>query len=119
VFCGEFTAGGLTVGVDNGKLVIQNEGKIPKFVESVDQITFSGNNARKRGRPTLYVTERCVFELVPEGLKLAEVAPGIDIQRDIISRMKFKPIVPDQVPLMDPDIFQDAPFGLETKIATR
>lgn len=111
VFCGEFTAGGFDGGIDNSKLVIQQEGKVAKFVEAVEQITFSGKQARKKGHSVLYVTERCVFQLVPEGLLLKEVAPGVDMQRDILERMRFRPIVPDEVPLMDGAIFREGPMG--------
>lgn len=119
VFCGEFTAGGLEVSVDGGKLTIRREGKIQKFVENVEQITFSGAQARQRNRPTLYVTERCVFELVPEGMKLVEIAPGVDLERDILAHMKFRPIIPSEIPPMDPDIFQEKPFHLREKIKNR
>ena len=116
VFCGEFTAGGLDVAVESGRLVIRNEGAIPKFVEAVEQITFSGKLARKGHRPTLFVTERCVFTLVPEGLMLTEIAPGVDVERDILARMRFRPILPETVAPMDPDIFVDKPFRLIDKV---
>ncbi|MCL4216539.1 MAG: acyl CoA:acetate/3-ketoacid CoA transferase [Candidatus Hydrogenedentes bacterium] len=107
IFCGEFTAGGLKLSVDGGRVSIVQEGKVPKFIEAVQQITFSGGNAVTREQDIMYVTERCVFRLTPEGLVLAEVAPGIDIERDIIAHMNFAPIVPDDVPLMDAAIFQE------------
>ncbi|HRT66692.1 MAG TPA: CoA-transferase, partial [Candidatus Hydrogenedentes bacterium] len=98
VFCGEFTAGGLDARAEDGQLVIHREGKAAKFVENVDQITFSGRQAMRDGQEVIYVTERCVFRLVPEGMQLAEVAPGVDIQRDLLGHMAFKPIIPDSVP---------------------
>jgi len=113
LFCGEFIAGGLKAGVEDGKLVIAQEGKAAKFVEQVQQITFSGDFAREHNREVLYITERCVFELTHEGLVLREVAPGIDVQRDVLDNMAFRPIVPDQVPLMDPAIFREPAMGLE------
>ena len=112
LFCGEFVAGGLDAAADDGNLVIRQEGKVPKFVDQVQQITFSGKVAREKGQEVLYITERCVFKLVPEGVMLAEVAPGVDIAQDILARMQFAPIVPDEVPLMDPAIFRDSPMGL-------
>ena len=115
LFCGEFIAGGLDAGVDNGKLVIRQEGKVMKFVDAVQQITFSGKVARQRGQDILFVTERCVFKLVPEGLMLIEAAPGIDIERDILARMQFAPIMPEEVSLMDAAIFEETPMGLGTQ----
>ncbi len=110
IFCGEFAAVGFEATVKDGQLRIQHEGKIVKFVETVEQITFSGKQARKDKRAVLFVTERCVFQLVSEGLLLKEIAPGIDLQRDILDRMAFRPIVPDEVPLMPEAIFCDAPM---------
>jgi len=90
-------------------------GKVKKFVRRVEQITFSGKHAIESGRPVLYVTERCVFRLTREGLELAEVAPGIDIERDILAQMEFKPIVRNPT-LMERAIFQPAPMGLKDKL---
>jgi propionate CoA-transferase len=118
IFCGEFTAGGLDAGVEDGRLVIRQEGKVQKFVEAVQQITFSGEFARQDGQEILFVTERCVFRLVPEGLLLAEVAPGIDVQRDILDRMGFKPIVPDEVPLMNAALFREPAMGIKRATAS-
>lgn len=112
LFCGEFTAGGLDAVVDNGQLVIRQEGKAKKFVEAVQQITFSGRFASEHGQEILYVTERCVFRLTTEGLLLTEVAPGIDVERDIVAQMGFRPIVPSEVPLMNPAIFLEEPMRL-------
>jgi propionate CoA-transferase len=112
VFCGEFTAVGLDAAIEGGRLVIRREGTVHKFIDSVQQITFSGKVARENGREIMYVTERCVFRLVPEGLLLAEVAPGVDIKRDILGRMGFMPILPGEIPPMNPDIFHDAPLLL-------
>ncbi|MDY6825623.1 MAG: CoA-transferase [Bacillota bacterium] len=96
VFCGTFTAGGLEVSIENGKLKINREGKIQKLVEHVDQITYSGKYAREIKQPAVYVTERAVFRLEPEGLTLIEIAPGIDLEKDVLAVMGFKPrISPD------------------------
>ena len=115
VFAGTFTAGGLEIAVEDGKLKILKEGKQRKFVEKVGQISFSGQYAYDRGRMVLYVTERCVFRRVRAGLALIEVAPGIDIERDILAHMGFKPIIgePD---VMDLRIFRPEPMGLETHL---
>ncbi|MDD4715760.1 MAG: 3-oxoacid CoA-transferase [Oscillospiraceae bacterium] len=111
VYCGTFTTGGLRIGVDNGKLIIKQEGKVKKFLNHVEQITFSGEYAAKVGQPVLYVTERAVFALTPEGVELKEIAPGIDLEKDVLALMEFKPIIKD-VKLMDERIFKDEKMGL-------
>jgi len=115
VFVGTFTAGGLKLAVEDGKLRIANEGRARKFVKKVEQITFSAAQARKTGTPVLYVTERCVFRLGAEGIELIEVAPGVDIERDILAQMDFQPLVytPAQ---MDLAIFRPEPMGLKDKL---
>jgi len=112
VFAGTFTAGGLKIAVDDGKLRIVQEGRSRKFVKQVGQVTFSGAYARQAGQPVLYVTERCVFRLTDRGLTLTEVAPGIDIERDILAHMDFRPTV-DNPKLMDARIFRPDVMGLE------
>jgi len=111
VFVGTFTSKGLEAKVSNGKLVIVQEGQIKKFVNNVNQITFSGEYARNVGQKVLYVTERAVFELRQEGLTLIEYAPGIDIQKQIIDNMEFAPIVADDVRQMDSKIFKTQPMN--------
>ncbi len=111
VFAGTFMAGGLEIKIEDGKLKIVKEGRSRKFVSAVEQITFSGAFAQSRTQPVIYVTERCVFELTPVGLELIEVAPGVDIERDIIANMDFRPIINKPMP-MDPRIFVDEPMGL-------
>ena len=112
VFAGTFTAGGLQVEVKEGKLRILREGRSRKFVKKVEQITFNGDYAAEKGQPVLYVTERCVFRRGPEGMELAEIAPGIDIERDILAHMDFEPII--RVPkLMAAAIFRDDPMQLD------
>jgi len=80
---------------------------VQKFVEEVEQITFSGDYALQKGTEVVYITERAVFKLTPEGLALTEVAPGIDIQRDIFAHMAFRPNMPVQPKIMDHRIFID------------
>lgn len=111
VFAGTFMAGGLRVALEGGQLRILAEGKTRKFVDAVEQITFSGPVAAGKGQSVLYVTERCVFRLQAEGLQLIEVAPGIDIERDILSQMAFRPVI-GQVKLMDARIYQAGRMGL-------
>jgi len=93
VFVGTFTAGGLEVKFANGKLKILKEGRSHKFVPSVSQITFSGRYSQEMEQKIIYITERCVFKMTPNGLELTEIAPGIDIQADIIDHMGFAPII--------------------------
>ena len=106
-----FTASGLKVGVEDGKLVIHQEGKVQKLIPEVEQVTFSGDYAAKHGQPVLYVTERAVFELTTEGVELKEIAPGVDLQKDVLDQMGFTPIMKD-VKTMDSRIFQAGPMGL-------
>ena len=115
VFIGTFSAGGLKVAVQEGELTILQEGRHRKFVEAIEQVTFSGEYAARLGKRVLYVTERCVFALTPEGLELIEVAPGIDLERDILSQMAFRPIV-RQPALMDARIFRPEPMGLKDSL---
>ncbi|MCJ2008063.1 malonate decarboxylase subunit alpha [Methylobacterium sp. E-041] len=111
VFAGTFTSGGLVTEIDEGRLRIVQEGRSRKFVGSVEQNTFSGPFAQERRQPVLYVTERCVFNLTQAGLELIEVAPGIDIGRDILAHMDFTPVIENPIP-MDPRIFRDEPMEL-------
>lgn len=111
IYCGTFTAGGLKEKCEDGKLIITQEGRNKKFKKDVEQITFSGSYALSVNQPVLYVTERAVFRLTPEGLELTEVAPGIDIEKDILAYMDFRPIIKDVKP-MDSRIFEDKPMGL-------
>jgi len=118
VFVGTFTAIGLKVSAENGKCKIDNEGKSIKFIENVEHITFSGAYASQKGQPVIYITERCVFELTEKGMKLTEIAPGIDLNRDILEQMSFKPLYDETVPLMDPRIFVDEPMGIKKDLFT-
>jgi propionate CoA-transferase len=93
VFVGTFTAGNLEIALEDGKLRIVEDGKARKFVDEVEHRTFSGPEAHRRGMSVLYVTERCVFRLCAEGLELMEIAPGIDLQKDILDRMDFVPVM--------------------------
>ncbi len=115
VFAGTFTAGGLQVAVEDGALRILHEGRSSKFRDSVFQITFAGARAARLGQPVLYVTERCVFELTREGLRLAEIAPGIDLERDILAHMGFRPII-DTPRVMDLALFSPQPMDLRSRL---
>lgn len=112
LFCGTMTAGGLKETIENGRLVILEEGKKIKFKKSVEQITFSAEFSQKHKQKVLFITDRCVFQVTDQGLKLTEVAPGISIEKDILPYMEFKPMISDSVSTMDIRLFTDAPIGL-------
>ncbi len=99
VFCGTLTSDGLEVEVNSGQLTIRREGRIKKFVAQVEQVSFSGVLASRKRQDVLYITERAVFRLTTEGLELIEVAPGIDVQRDVLDQMDFRPILRDVQPM--------------------
>ena len=106
-FLGTFTSGGLEVECADGGLRIVHEGKVGKFVAEVDHLTFSGNYARERGQAVTYITERAVFRLDGDGLCLVEIAPGIDLERDVLGQMTFAPRVADDLAIMDPALFAE------------
>jgi propionate CoA-transferase len=116
VFVGTFGAGRLRINVAGGKLAILEEASARKFVESVEHVTFSGAYAAARGQRVLYVTERCVFGLRPDGLELTEVAPGIDIERDILALMDFRPLIRRDPIAMDARIFREGPMDLRERL---
>jgi propionate CoA-transferase len=93
VFCGTFTTDGLEVAYEGDRLRIVREGRVAKFVKDVQQVSFSGPIAREAERDVMFVTERAVFRLLRDGIELIEVAPGIDVQRDVVSKMEFLPII--------------------------
>lgn len=116
-FCSTFTSGGLKVAFDPEKGVqILQEGKYKKFVSKVQQISYNGKLACERGQKMWFITERCVFELTPDGMKLIEVARGIDIQKDILDQMEFKPIIAEDIKEMDMSLYIDGKFGLREDI---
>jgi len=118
VFVGTFTAGDLKVSVQGEKLWIDKEGKAKKFIGQVEHVTFSGKYAIMKNQPVLYITERCVFSLTKEGMELIEVAPGIDVGKDILPLMDFKPIIREPLGLMDERIFRLEPMGLREDLLT-
>jgi propionate CoA-transferase len=112
-FVGTLTAQGLRIGVDPGSGVrIEQEGTLPKFVPAVREISFNGRLARERGQQVRYVTERAVFELAEDGLVLTEVAPGVDVEGDVLARMGFRPRVAEQLRTTDTRVYADGPMGL-------
>lgn len=112
VFCGTLTAGGAKLEIVDGALRIEQEGKFKKFVGEAEQITYSGEYARKRGQEVLYVTERAVFEMTPEGLVLIEIAPGIDLEQDVLAQVDFPVRVSPTLRQMDAAILAVGQMGL-------
>jgi acyl CoA:acetate/3-ketoacid CoA transferase len=119
VFCGSLTAGGLKGEVRDGALLIKEDGKVTKWVPQVEQITLNAGRAYAQGQDVLYITERAVFRLGAQGPELVEIAPGIDIERDIKARIGFPLKVFDGFRSMDARIFKDSPIGLKGEFATQ
>ena len=116
VYCGTFTTGGLQVAIRDGNVVILREGMIKKFVKQVEHLTYSGAFARKRGQSVLFVTERGVFRLGEKGPILIEIAPGIQLENDILTQMEFVPQIAPDLKKMDPRIFREEPLGIRDEI---
>ena len=112
VFCGTLTSGGLKLRIGNGEVTISTEGRFRKYVPRVEQVTFNAQRAFAQRQRVLYVTERCVFTLGPDGPVLTEVAPGIDIDRDIRPQVGFAVTTAERVQTMDQRIFATGPMGL-------
>ncbi len=119
IFMGTFTAVNLEEKVEDGKLVIVKDGEKAKFVDKVQQITFSAKQAIKNNQEILYVTERCVFKLTKEGVALIEIAPGVDLQKDILDHMEFKPIISNDLKEMDKRIFQDKKMDIKGEFLSK
>lgn len=111
IFCGNFV-GKAKVQVGDGKITVLEEGKIKKFVKDVEQITFSGQYAGEN-QEVLYITERCVFKLINKKVTLIEIAPGLDLEKDILAQMDFKPEIAEDLKLMDAGIFCENWGGLK------
>jgi len=116
IFSGTLTAGDLDIAWEDGRTVIRKEGRHQKFVPQLEQICYSASMGRAWGQVALFVTERAVFRVGPRGLELIEIAPGLDPERDVISKMGFRPVVSNELKLMDPRIFRPARMGLTTDI---
>lgn len=111
-FVGTLTASGFAAGVEEGRLIIRSEGRVNKFVEEVDEISFSGSMATDQGQEVYYLTERAVFRLQAGEVVLVEVAEGLDPESDVIAHMDFAPKVADDLGRMDPRLFREEPMGL-------
>ncbi|WP_026476994.1 acyl CoA:acetate/3-ketoacid CoA transferase [Alkaliphilus transvaalensis] len=112
IFCGTFTAGGLDIEINDGKLNIKQEGKVKKFISQVEHITFSGEYAIETEQTVIYITERAVFHLNKDGIILTEIAPGVDLQKDVLDQMEFAPTISSDLKIMDSKIFGSEKMGL-------
>lgn len=117
IFCGTFTSGGLDIQIEDEKIRIKKEGKYKKLIPNVDQITFSGEFAREHQQEVYYITERAVYILKDEGLELIEIAPGIDLKKDILEQMDFEPIINKNLKIMDKIIFKPEKMNIK-KLST-
>lgn len=116
IFCGTFTAGGLRESFCGGKLVIEQEGKNKKFLQKIDQITYHGKMGFENGQEVLYITERAVFRVTRGGLELIEIAPGVDLDRDVLAQMEFCPKISDHLSTMDSVLFGEGLVGLQRQM---
>lgn len=112
VFSGNFNAGA-KMRIEDGRLIIDREGKVAKFVEAVDQVSFSGERAHEQGQDVTYVTERCVIRLIEGRLVVTEIAPGLDLQRDVLDQAATELLVADELKEMDAALFRPEPIGLK------
>ena len=116
---GTFTALNLEEKIENGKLIITHEGKKSKFVNQVQQITFSAKQALKNNQDILYVTERGVFKLTKEGVTLIEIAPGVDLKKDILEQMDFTPVIAKNLKIMDERIFRKEKMNIKEEFLSK
>jgi propionate CoA-transferase len=119
VFSGTFTSGGLEIGWQHGTTKIAQEGRHKKFVQRVQQMSYNAAYGRQRGQAVLYVTERAVFRRADDGLELVEIAPGVDLARDLLAHMEARPRISPALKEMDPRLFRPEPMGLASDLATR
>lgn len=119
IFSGTFTAGGLNVVWESGLTRILREGGFRKFTRKLEQISYNGAFAQERGQEALYVTERAVFRRGPDGIELVEIAPGVDMESDILARMDFRPRISGDLKEMDPRLFLDKPMGLAADLMSK
>ncbi len=119
VFGGTLTAGKSEIGFADGRISIRREGDKRKFVSAVEQITYNGAYGREQGQNALYVTERATFRLVEGGLELIELAPGADLEKDILAQIDFRPQISPDLKLMDRRLFLPQPMGLLKDLAKR
>jgi len=119
IFSGTFTAGSLNIFWEDGLTHISQEGKYKKFVEPLDQISYHGPYAQERDQEALYITERAVFKRGTNGLELIEIAPGVDLEKDILDQMSFKPEISPGLKTMDARIFREEPMEIKSDLKTK
>ncbi|WP_338819728.1 Caffeate CoA-transferase [Moorella thermoacetica] len=119
IFCSTFTTGGLKVDFVDGKVKILQEGSIKKLVKQVQQISFSGLLARQKKQKVHFITERAVFELQEDGPVLVEIAPGIDLEKDVLNQMEFRPRIAEPLRVGDPCIYNQGKYGLKEIITAK
>ena len=107
MLCGTLRAGGLKTEVADGKITITQEGEFEKMIPQCQEITFSAKQALKQGQEVVYITERAVFKLTDQGVMLTEIAPGVDLEKDIIAQMGFRPLISEDLKTMDERIFKE------------
>ncbi|BBB27515.1 acyl CoA:acetate/3-ketoacid CoA transferase [Amphritea japonica] len=112
-FLGTFTSGSQQLEIHNGELNVIRNGSVKKFLKQVQQITFNGQYAIEQGQKVTFITERAVFILTSEGLKLTEIAPGVDLKKDILDQMDFRPLIDNNLTPMDPRLFKEGPMNLQ------
>jgi acyl CoA:acetate/3-ketoacid CoA transferase len=115
VFSGYFTAGRKDIAITDGVLEIRQDGDVAKFVPEVAQVTFSGEMGSRRGQDVIYVTERAVLRLIDGRLTVVEIAPGVDLERDVLARAEIELEVSDELKLMDARLFTEDALGLELR----
>ena len=114
IFCGTLTAGGVQYDITDHGLQLVRAGKFKKVVRHVQQVTFSGQLARKKDQKVIYITDLCVFELTDQGLLLTEIAPGVDLEKDILAHVEFDVAVAPQLKTTNPIVYRDK-LGLKEK----
>jgi propionate CoA-transferase len=119
IFSGAFTAGDVEISWPTGRTVITREGRFNKFVARLEQVSYNGQFAQARNQEALYITERAVFRRSKMGLELIEIAPGIDLDGDILAHMDFRPHISENVTIMDPRLFREQKMGLIQDIAEK
>jgi propionate CoA-transferase len=119
IFSGTFTAGSLEMSWPEGRTIIRKEGRFHKFVSNLEQVSYNGPFAGKRGQEALYITERAVFRRSQTGIELVEIAPGIELERDILAHMDFHPLISPELKIMDARLFREEQMYLKNDLASR
>ena len=119
VFSGTFTAGRQEISWEDGKTVFRADGTLLKFVNELDQVSYSGTHAQSLGQRALYITERAVFQRGSRGLELIEIAPGVNLERDVLAKMGFRPEIASDVKTMDERLFSPQPMGFVAELRAR